>query len=100
MFNSNITLFNFDEKSNKYYRTFLPNVELQNNFRTRFTNNSTLDGDVSLLIISYFLVNFDKKISTGKIFKSPKIWENLDSKEENFSNFRKEKTFLSKGIFK
>ena len=96
MFNNNITLFNFDEKSNKYYKTFLPNVELQSNFRTRFTNDSTLDDDVSLLIISYFLVNSDKKISTGKIFKTPKIWENLESKEESFT-FQEGKDFFVKG---
>lgn len=78
MFNNNITLFNFDEKSNKYYKTFLPNVELQSNFRTRFTNDSTLDDDVSLLIIKYLIKNSEKiAFGTEKCFKTPKIWENF-----------------------
>lgn len=97
MFNNNITLFNFDEKSNKYYKTFLPNVELQSNFRTRFTNDSTLDDDVSLLIIKYLIKNSEKiAFGTEKCFKSPKIWENLESKEESFT-FQEGKDFFVKG---
>ena len=71
-------------------------MELQSNFRIRFTNDSTLYEDVSLLIINYFLINFDKKISTSKIFKTPKIWENLESKEEFFT-FQEGKDFFVKG---
>ena len=97
MFNNNITLFNFDEKSNKYYKTFLPNVELQINFRTRFTNNSTFDEDVSLLIIKYLIKNSEKiAFGTKKCFKTPKIWENLESKEEFFT-FQEGKDFFVKG---
>lgn len=97
MFNNNITLFNFDEKSNKYYKTFLPNVELQSNFRTRFTNDSTLDDDVSLLIIKYLIKNSEKiAFGTKKCFKTPKIWENLESKEEFFT-FQEGKDFFVKG---
>ena len=97
MFNINITLFNFDEKSNKYYKTFLPNVELQSNFRTRFTNDSTLDDDVSLLIIKYLIKNSEKiSFGTEKCFKTPKIWENLESKEEFFT-FQEGKDFFVKG---
>ena len=99
MFNNNITLFNFDEKSNKYYKTFLPNVELQSNFRTRFTNDSTLDDDVSLLIIKYLIKNSEKiAFRTEKCFKTPKIWENLESKEEFFT-FQEGKDFFVKGQF-
>ena len=97
MFNNNITLFNFDEKSNKYYKTFLPNVELQSNFRTRFTNDSTLDDDASLLIIKYLIKNSEKiAFRTEKCFKTPKIWENLESKEEFFT-FQEGKDFFVKG---
>ena len=97
MFNNNITLFNFDEKSNKYYKTFLPNVELQSNFRTRFTNDSTFDEDVSLLIIKYLIKNSEKiAFGTKKCFKTPKIWENLESKEEFFT-FQEGKDFFVKG---
>lgn len=98
MFKNVVSLFNFDESNNEYYLTILENVELQSNYRTRFTNDSTLDDDVSLLIIKYSIVDSDKKISSGKVFKTPKIWEKLENKSDFFT-FQPGSDFFMKGRF-
>lgn len=98
MFKNVVSLFNFDESNNEYHLTILENVELQSNYRTRFTNDSTLDDDVSLLIIKYSIVGSDKKISSGKVFKTPKIWEKLENKSDFFT-FQTGSDFFMKGRF-
>lgn len=98
MFKNVVSLFNFDESNNEYHLTILENVELQSNYRTRFTNDSTFDDDVSLLIIKYSIVGSDKKISSGKVFKTPKIWNNLENKS-GFFTFQTGSDFFMKERF-
>ena len=100
MFTNSVTLFNFDEESNKYYKTLLKNVELQSTYQANFTVDSTIDGDVSLLIVNYYLDGVEKKPTSilNKSFRTPKVWKNIANKE-NYFTFEAGRDFFAKGDY-
>lgn len=86
MFSNKVTLFNYDETNNFYYSTLLTNVELQSNYRTNFTDESTVDNDLTLLIVKYRVENGTKKVQgTEKSFLTPKVWESTQDKSGVFT---------------
>ncbi|MCK9544314.1 MAG: hypothetical protein M0R03_20025 [Novosphingobium sp.] len=78
MFSSTVTVFNYDEPTDKFYPTLFTGVEFQPDYKINFTNNSTQDMDMSLLIIMYY-IDGNNVLSYGnnKPYKPPKAWENL-----------------------
>lgn len=101
MFNSTVTLFNYDEEANGYYFTLLENVEFQPSYQTSFENSSTNDEDSCLLVIRYFKEGVNKKVfGTKKIFKAPKEWSNMTplDKEKHFT-LRIGRDFFIKGDY-
>lgn len=99
MFTNSVTLFNYDETNDKYYKTLFKNVELQVTYQSNFTVDSTVDGDISLLIVNYYMVGVEKKpVYVNKSFKSPKIWENSNNKSNCFT-FECGRDFFAKGDY-
>lgn len=99
MFTNSITLFNFDEENNKYYKTLFKNVELQSTYQANFTVDSTIDSDVSLLIVNYYLNGVEKQpVYVNKTFRTPKVWNNIEGKE-NYFTFECGRDFFAKGDY-
>ena len=99
MFTNSVTLFNYDEKNNRYYKTLFRNVELQSTYQSNFNVDSTIDSDVSLLIVNYYLDGEDKKpISVSKSFRTPKVWDSTEDKNSYFT-FETGRDFFAKGDY-
>ena len=99
MFLNTVTLFNYDETNNFYYFTLLTNVELQSHYKTNFTDESTVDNDLTLLIVKYQVESGSKKVQgTEKSFLTPKVWENTQDKSNVFT-IQPSRDFFAKGDF-
>ncbi len=97
MFSNTVTLFSYDETNNLYYSTLLTNVELQSHYKTSFTDESTVDNDLTLLIVKYQVENGSKKVpGTEKSFLTPKLWENTQDKSNVFT-IQPSRDFFAKG---
>ena len=97
MFSNTVTLFNYDETNNSYYSTLITNVELQSNYRASFTDESTVDNDLTLLIVKYQVENGSKKVpGTEKSFLTPKVWESTQDKSDVFT-IQPGRDFFAKG---
>lgn len=99
MFSSKVTLFNYSESENMYYKTFLENVEFQPYYKTSFDGDFAKDEDSSLLIVNYCIDSGSKKpFGSERVFKTPKIWETLENKGDFFT-LRPGFDFFVKGDF-
>ena len=97
MFSNTVTLFSYDETNNFYYSTLLTNVELQIHYKASFTDESTVDNDLTLLIVKYRIENGIKKVQgTEKSFLTPKVWENTQDKLNVFT-IQPSRDFFAKG---
>lgn len=100
MFRNKVTLFNYDEQENIYYPTLLDEVELQPQYKTRFTSDSTKDLDSALLIVRYKINSDEKTEIGGKSFKKPKEWELLDATgKQTYFTFNLGRDFFVLGDF-
>lgn len=101
MFSSTITLFNYEESTDKFYPTLFTGTELQPDYKTRFTENTTQDMDMSLLIIKYYISD-NKIYSYGntKSYKTPKSWDNLTTaNKSNYFTFQTGRDFFVLGDY-
>jgi hypothetical protein len=87
VFESTVTLFNFfhRENENKYFPTILEKVEFQPDFKVDLDVDATENVTNSLLLIKYFKISNEKCVKSGKIFKPPKIWCEINEKSEFFT---------------
>lgn len=97
MFSNTATIFSYDESNETYSSTLLQNVELQTHYRTSFTDESTVDNDLTLLIVKYWVENGNKKTQgNSKTFLTPKLWESLQDKTGSFT-IQPGRDFFAKG---
>ena len=69
--------------------TLFTGVEFQPDYKINFTNNSTQDMDMSLLVIMYY-IDGNNVLSYGnnKPYKPPKAWENLTANKSKYFTFQ------------
>jgi len=101
LFTTTITVFNFEESTDKFYPTLFTGTEIQPDFKTEFTNRTTDDMDMSLLIIKYY-ISESKIYSYGntKVYKTPKLWDNLSGTvRANYFTFKPGRDFFVIGNY-
>lgn len=101
MFNSTVTIFNFDEPNDKFYPTLITGVEFQPDYRSQFTSNTTQDMDMSLLIIMYYIDGNNVLVNgNNKPYRTPKAWENLTTANKSkYFTFKTGRDFFVLGNY-
>lgn len=101
MFNTTVTLFNYDQKNDICYPTLLQKVELQPKYNTKFSSNSTEDKDLALLIVKYYIgTNGKTPYLSQKSYKTQKLWNKLSGEDKNnYFTFNTGLDFFVKGDY-